>query len=380
MDPSYVRKRTFLAKATGFTLIELLVVIAIIAVLVAMLLPAVQQAREAARRSQCKNNLKQIGLALHTYHDTFNLFPNAAVWGYYAPGTASSTAVPRNYTWLVMLLPYLDQGPLYNAINFSLPLYDPSLKTQIDSNGTPISAKRLSVLMCPSDNVFSGPQWNLSWSNYAGASMYWGLNAGWQQDPLAGVFTDYCNTGIRDIKDGTSTTIAVGERSTFGFTGGGGWVSGAGKSRAQPGSAVMSPAFVSCSSNAIFPGGGTVGAPSTSQAYTSAGYTAPWWNVPPNAAQVGGTGTAPFVDSPIYYGVWGINNEWYGPSSVHAGGAQFLMCDGTVRFINQSIQLQNPNWSAAPTGGPGSKNFNSIFWSLNTRNGQAYLEPPIGDF
>jgi prepilin-type N-terminal cleavage/methylation domain-containing protein len=372
MDPSYVRqmrKRRFLAKATGFTLIELLVVIAIIAVLVAMLLPAVQQAREAARRSQCKNNLKQIGLALHTYHDTFNLFPNACVWGYYAPGSTSSTAVPRGYSWLVMLLPYLDQGPLYNAINFSLPLYDPSLTTQIDSNGSPLCAKKLSVLMCPSDATFSGPQYNLSWTNYGGASMYWGLNSGWQQDPLAGVFTDYCNTGIKDIKDGTSTTIAVGEKSTYGFTGGGGWTNGGGKSRAQPGNAVMSPAFLGVCSNAKYPDtAAVVSWPNGG----GGGYNPPWWG----GTKPAGTGTAPFVDAPMYYAVWGINNEWPGPSSVHAGGAQFLMCDGTVRFINQSIQFQSPNWNA----GPGAPSFNSIFWSLNSRNGQAYNEPPIGDF
>ncbi len=176
MDSSDLRKpgmRNRQGKVSGFTLIELLVVIAIIAVLVAMLLPAVQQAREAARRSQCKNNLKQIGLALTGYHDTFNLFPSSAVWGYYVPGTAPSTAVPRHFTWLCMLLPYLDQGPLYSANNSSLPLYDLSGKTQVDSNGNSISAKQLSVLTCPSDSAFSGPVYNLGWTNYGGASVYW---------------------------------------------------------------------------------------------------------------------------------------------------------------------------------------------------------------
>src|SRR5438045_1660058 len=151
------------SRRLGFTLIELLVVIAIIGVLIALLLPAVQQAREAARRSQCKNNLKQIGLAIHGYHDTFNLFPPSAIFGWYAPGTPVTGAVPRNFSWIVMLLPYLEQGPLYNMINFSIPFYDTSLKTQIDSNGAPLTAKKLSVLMCPSDNQFQGPQWNMSW-------------------------------------------------------------------------------------------------------------------------------------------------------------------------------------------------------------------------
>ena len=96
--------------ARGFTLIELLVVIAIIAVLIALLLPAVQQAREAARRSQCKNNLKQFGLAFHNYHDVARRFP----FGYYAVPAGPINAA----SWGLMLLPHLDQGPLYKKYNF----------------------------------------------------------------------------------------------------------------------------------------------------------------------------------------------------------------------------------------------------------------------
>src|SRR5688572_22995089 len=91
----------------GFTLIELLVVIAIIAVLIALLLPAVQQAREAARRTQCKNNLKQLGLAMHNYHDTYNAFPAMGVRLYGSGG--------RNYSWVISILPMIEQGNLYQA-------------------------------------------------------------------------------------------------------------------------------------------------------------------------------------------------------------------------------------------------------------------------
>jgi len=103
-------------RRSGFTLIELLVVIAIIAILIALLLPAVQQAREAARRSQCKNNLKQWGLAIHNYHDTFNKLPIGAM-GYNNP-LAHGPA--NNLSMHVRLLPYVDQAPLYNQFDFSL--------------------------------------------------------------------------------------------------------------------------------------------------------------------------------------------------------------------------------------------------------------------
>src|SRR5213592_7905 len=106
-------------RPAGFTLIELLVVIAIIAVLVALLLPAVQQAREAARRSQCKNNLKQLGLAFYNYHESFNMFPiNFAVRG----GGGGQAIADTGHSWLTMLLPSVDQAPLYNSINHNGPL------------------------------------------------------------------------------------------------------------------------------------------------------------------------------------------------------------------------------------------------------------------
>jgi prepilin-type N-terminal cleavage/methylation domain-containing protein len=99
----------------GFTLIELLVVIAIIAILIALLLPAVQQAREAARRTQCRNNLKQLGLALHNYHDNFNQYPNS-----HYGNNENLPGAWRGFSAQAMILPYIDQAPLYNGFNFSL--------------------------------------------------------------------------------------------------------------------------------------------------------------------------------------------------------------------------------------------------------------------
>src|ERR1700754_928007 len=115
-------------RRVGFTLIELLVVIAIIAILIALLLPAVQQAREAARRAQCKNHLKQMGLAMHNYQDTYNMFPAESLMVHNpinSPGLGARA--PRNFSWVCAILPYIDQAPLYNQINFSIPAWNQNL-------------------------------------------------------------------------------------------------------------------------------------------------------------------------------------------------------------------------------------------------------------
>src|SRR5262245_26681291 len=207
----------------GFTLIELLVVIAIIAILIALLLPAVQQAREAARRTQCKNQLKQIGLALHNYHDTFNLFP-------YGSESAATMSPPliKNHTGWLLLLPFIDQAPLYNTINFNLATGEWLGGTSIPvAGGAPIlapnaavSAVKLGLLLCPSDSgrqfwQFDGTYGcvtgqNAYRSSY-GFSVYTGQPGSlWTFEPQTtrGMFGASSNCNIRDITDGTSNTVA----------------------------------------------------------------------------------------------------------------------------------------------------------------------------
>ncbi|QDT25729.1 Type II secretion system protein G precursor [Gimesia panareensis] len=205
----------------GFTLIELLVVIAIIAILIALLLPAVQQAREAARRSQCKNNLKQIGLALHNYHDTHGLFPSG--WIGVQPGVGANAQYGSGWGWGTMILPYLDQNPLYNQINFSLSINDPAQTPSIIDTS-------LTVFRCPSDpatETFELHQEGspgtvlakLATGNYVGVFGSDELDDCGTTPPgtackSTGVFYQNSNTRFRDITDGSSQTLFVGERKT----------------------------------------------------------------------------------------------------------------------------------------------------------------------
>jgi len=145
----------------GFTLIELLVVIAIIAILIALLLPAVQQAREAARRTQCRNNLKQIGLALHNYENSSSMFPPAKIFGSETQGQGWIRG--NSMSWRVLILPFNDQAPVYNQINFSEWIEQRTLTNTL----APFKGKVFPAYICPSDPTEPVNGGNAG-ANYAG--------------------------------------------------------------------------------------------------------------------------------------------------------------------------------------------------------------------
>ena len=195
----------------GFTLVELLVVIAIIAILVALLLPAVQKVREAAARTQCQNNLKQIGLACHGYHDTKRSLPA----GYRAMSAYSDGATDTmpGWGWASFLLPHLEQDNLFRSLNLALPIEHPA-----NAAG---AQQVLPLFLCPSDptpaSAFAVPNAFGSTMVWAGPSSYAACCGGDESaaDAPAGMGVFYRNSRTRmtDITDGTSNTIFVGERA-----------------------------------------------------------------------------------------------------------------------------------------------------------------------
>lgn len=347
----------------GFTLIELLVVIAIIAVLIALLLPAVQQAREAARRSQCKNNIKQLGLAFHNYHDVYNTLPPGWVSANYQVPAGETTI----WSWGAFLLPYLDQAPLYNTVSPGTRRIDQNLALG-GANAAALTSP-LPVFSCPSDvgpalnnfdaslgDAVTGPDFAtynryvtngsanvaIAKSNYVisadtGDSNTPAVLAATYGPPL-GVGWGDSKVGIRDITDGTSNTILVGERA-FRLKG---LYIGAGNALG------FSPATSS-------------GSYLNQQCRSCLAVIAvPYWGINQT------------VTNP--------SHQSRGYSSTHVGGAHFLMGDGGVRFISENVD-HKPNSiggaaSLSPPDHSGTAFIDSVFERLLGRNdGQV-----VGDF
>jgi prepilin-type N-terminal cleavage/methylation domain-containing protein/prepilin-type processing-associated H-X9-DG protein len=197
----------------GFTLIELLVVIAIIGVLIGLLLPAVQKVREAANRASCQNNLHQIGLALHSYHDSQGSFPSGYINKPINPTNPDQTT--PGWGWASLLLPYIEQGNLAQQIDFSLPVEDPS---NLAARTTIVT-----LYVCPSDRstglftVFDKnniPLAQAATNSYA-ACHGTGVDLDEELDDFNGMFSRNSRVSFADVTDGSSNTIAIGERGSF---------------------------------------------------------------------------------------------------------------------------------------------------------------------
>jgi len=289
---------------SAFTLIELLVVIAIIAILIALLLPAVQQAREAARRSTCKNNMKQLGLALHNYHDTHRLFPPGMIYRVVTSSTPSGKRTP----FCVHLLPFIDKANVYNLYDHNRNWHDTVHDPIPTGNG--VRLVPLPVWQCPTDR-------DAIWSANPDGSIRGNYGVNWGQGTFGtqikpAPFNNAFGARFRDITDGSSNTLAMME--------------------------MLKPE-------------------------TSANDYRAWiWNDEPETVvmtRVGPNSSAPDLvvncvsegdRLPCTGSITGSGRS-NASRSLHVGGVHVLMCDGAVRFVSENIDLATWQALSSMSGG-----------------------------
>ena len=290
-------------RSKAFTLIELLVVIAIIAILVALLLPAVQQAREAARRSSCKNNLKQIGLALHNYHDTHRIMPPIRVvdMNNFAGTCTATWQRPGGWGWRTLILPFIEQAAIYDSIDFSEHVLTSGCAGgQINS----INEVRtvINTYLCPSDATFEKIDGNFAGANYA-AMASTTPNHTTTNTAQLGLMSTQRPPRFRDIVDGTSNTIAVIEV----------W-------RGKPFDRL---------------GGGPVPLNRCGRWFTSGRCEADSNRPPNDPAKDQVSWNNEYLNGSGHNG--GGNGR--AASSLHTGGVQALFGDGAIHFISENVDL-----------------------------------------
>jgi len=301
-------------KRRGFTLIELLVVIAIIAILIALLLPAVQQAREAARRTQCRNNLKQLGIAVHNYYDQFSSFPLlAATWDY-------------GYSPQAQLLPFLEQANLHDLIDFNEPLmvglpWDPDLNPALAlAAATPVA-----VFICPSDagevmyqtdkgELFAGGNYLMN-----GGS---GLELNYCTQENDGLFWRGSSLKFKDLTDGTTSTVLIAE-TLFGL-------------RGEDTTDLIDPQR---QMKRVSGGGACTVDADVLETYPASVYEgrrAGQWIRSTGYQTLVNAHFSPNSQEPdvTHHGEY-----LTGPRSLHTGGANILLCDGSVHFISENVNL-----------------------------------------
>ncbi|APW59778.1 DUF1559 domain-containing protein [Paludisphaera borealis] len=366
------------AREKGFTLIELLVVIAIIAVLIALLLPAVQAAREAARRIQCTNNLKQIGLAMHNYHQTNNVFPMAASKNCNSdpPTSCPGYADWRGWSALASALPFVEQAPLYNAINFNFAeeIHD----TVVQPMNSTVVRTVVSSFLCPTDP-------NAAIQNTNNYHACYGTTSEWPTGPnngsgsmqnadgmgSTGMFAVWLSYGIQNATDGTSNTVLFAEALVGDNKGN---ESNRGVGTSSPGGKYRGNGVVTGNVVASYYQDDFNSSPAASAAFMAGlNDCLTEWNNPAsvkitshrgyrwasasegsifNVGQTPNDKQFPFnVCRPQGNPSQSDNGSISLPAtSMHPGGVNTLFTDGSVKFIKESIS--RPTW-----------------WSLGTRGG-----------